>query len=330
MIVITGAAGFIGYNVLNSLRNLYDIVAVDNKIERLALWNAIRYDGHDNITYLNVEDSYLWLEFNAPKIERVIHLGARTDTMETDWKVLERLNLNYSKFIWNFCTENKIPLIYASSAAVYGDGTFRFSDDDDPNYEWDYYPLNQYGESKYLFDKWVVQDQIDREYGKENAPPVWQGLRFFNVYGPHEKHKGKMASVVYHFYNQIKETGGVKLFRSHKEFCEDGEQMRDFIYVRDIVNVIWFFLMKDNPSGIYNLGTGKARTYNDLARAVFHSLGIKENISYIDTPIEIRESYQYWTEAEMEKLKGIGYDTQFTRLEEGIDLYIKHLEEKNV
>ena len=182
-------------------------------------------------------------------------------------------------------------------------------------------PLNPYGWSKLKFDMWVLN--------QEEQPPFWAGLRFFNVYGPHEDHKGKMASVVYHLYNQIKETGGVKLFRSHKNECEDGEQMRDFIHIKDIVNVIFNFVMTDKESGIYNLGTGNARSYNDLARAVFKSLGIKENISYIDTPIEIRYSYQYFTEAEMDKLTKMGYRNNFTSLEEGIDLYIKHLENEN-
>ena len=318
MIIITGAAGFIGYNVLKSLIGMYDIVAIDNNIERLVIWNSIRKDGHENITYLTVEDSYLWLGLNHPKIEGVIHLGARTNTMETDIDVLNRLNLNYSKFIWNFCTENKIPLIYASSAAVYGEATFGFSEHLEPE---SLEPLNLYGESKLNFDAWVLD--------QKEQPPKWQGLRFFNVYGPHEDHKGKMASVVWHFYNQIKETGGVKLFKSHKYNCEDGEQMRDCIYVKDIINVIWWFLMTERESGIYNLGTGNARSYNDLASAVFYSLGKKENISYIDTPIEIRDSYQYFTEAEMGKIKRLGYRTKFTSLEEGINKYIMYLNNEN-
>ena len=322
MIVITGAAGFIGYNVFKSLKGLYDIVTVDN-VPHLRGVSNLTY--HDNVQHLTVEDSYLWLPFNASKIEYVIHLGARTDTTEKDEKIFQRLNLNYSKFIWNFCTENQIPLIYASSAAVYGDGTFRFSDDDDPTFEWDYFPLNPYGESKYWFDKWVVHEQVE----EEKTPPFWVGLRFFNVYGPYEDHKGRMASVAWHFYNQIKETGGVKLFRSHKEFCEDGEQMRDFIYVRDIVNVIFWFIMGNRKSGIYNVGTGKARSYNDLAKAIFRTLGKKENIEYIDIPEDIRDSYQYWTEAEMDKLLSIGYDYPFATLEYGIEDYIKILENEN-
>lgn len=323
MIVITGAAGFIGYNVLNSLRGLYEIVAVDNNIGRL-----IERE-HEGITYLSVEDSYLWLEFNAPRIEYVIHLGARTDTMETDVELFNRLNLNYSKFIWNFCSNHQVPLIYASSAAVYGDGGFDFSDKLDC--DWDYSPLNQYGESKYQFDIWV-RDQLNLDNDdcvEVNEPPFWAGLRFFNVYGPHEEHKGKMASVIWHLYHQIKETGGVELFRSHKYECDDGEQMRDFIYVNDIVKVIFHFVMTQKASGIYNLGTGYARSYNDLARAIFRCLGIKENISYIDIPIEIRDSYQYFTEAVMGKLKKIGYRNNFTSLEDGIELYIKYLENEN-
>ena len=312
MIVITGAAGFIGYNVLLSLRGLYDIVAVDNNIGRLVK------KGHQNITYLSVEDSYLWLQFNVSSIEYVIHLGARTDTTEKDEKIFDMLNVNYSKFIWSFCAEEKIPLIYASSAAVYGDGGSGFGDFIEPE---GLHPLNPYGWSKLQFDAWALDE--------DKTPPFWAGLRFFNVYGLHEDHKGRMASVVWHFYNQIKETGGVKLFKSHREDYLHGYQIRDFIYVRDIVNTIFWFMMGNRESGIYNLGTGRGRTYNDLAKAIFKSLGKEENISYIDMPEDIRDSYQYFTQAEMGKLRSIGYNKAFTSLEDGIDTYIKVLENEN-
>lgn len=313
MIVITGAAGFIGYNLLLSLRGMYDIVAIDNNIGRLV------ERGHENITYLSVEDSYLWLGMNVPRIEYIIHLGARTDTTEKDQEIFNRLNLTYSKFIWSFCAEENIPLIYASSAAIYGDGEFGFDDD---LVEDCLTPLNQYGWSKLLFDSWALD--------QEKKPPYWTGLRFFNVYGPHEDHKGRMASVVWHFYNQIKETGGVKLFKSHMDECEHGEQMRDFIFVRDIINVIfWFMLGNKKPSGIYNLGTGVARSYNDLAKAIFKSLGKETKIQYIDMPEDIRDSYQYFTEANIKSLRRNGYDKNFYGLEEGIDFYIKQLENEN-
>jgi len=317
MIVITGGAGFIGYNLVLKLKELYyDVVVIDNNIH-----NKI-FNFTAGVQYMTVEDSFLWLGFNKYQIDAVFHLGARTDTMESDVKIFNYLNLNYSKFIWNFCTEARIPLIYASSAAVYGNGDFGFDDEID----WGYYPLNPYGESKYWFDYWV-REQIDNE----NTPPFWTGLRFFNVYGNHESHKGKMASVIWHFYNQIKETGGVKLFKSHREDVLDGEQKRDFIHVDDVVNtIIWLYnFRRDIPSTIYNLGTGNARTYNDLATAVFKSLGKPVNISYIDTPIEIRNSYQYYTQAKMNKLCKQMHDCKFLSLEEGIDLYIKQLEYEN-
>lgn len=310
MIVITGAGGFIGFNVLlKSFYGMFDIIAVDNKINRLI------NRGLNNIKYLSVEDSYLWLQFNASAIKYVIHLGARTDTTEKNAEIFDRLNLNYSKFIWSFCAEEKIPLIYASSAAVYGDAELGFSERIEPE---GLYPMNPYGWSKLRFDAWAMD--------QNKTPPFWAGLRFFNVYGPYEDHKGRMASVVWHFYNQIKETGKVKLFKSHRDDYLHGYQIRDFIYVRDIVNVILWFFFGKHPSGIYNLGTGKGRTYNDLAKAIFKSLGKEENIEYIDIPEDIRDSYQYFTQAEMTKLRSIGYNIEFMSLEEGIDLYVKFLE----
>lgn len=316
MIVVTGGAGFIGYNLVFKLKEFYyDVVVIDNNIE-----NKI-FNLASGVQYMTIEDSFLWLGFNKYHIDAIFHLGARTDTMEKDVNVFNYLNFNNSKFIWNFCTEARIPLIYASSAAVYGNGDFGF--DDNMDVEWDYYPMNPYGESKYWFDHWV-REQID----EEKTPPFWAGLRFFNVYGNYESHKGKMASVVWHLYNQIKETGGVKLFRSHRDDVKDGEQMRDFIHVNDVVNtMIWLYLFrKDIPSDIYNLGTGKARTYNDLARAIFKSLDIPVNVSYIDTPIEIRDSYQYYTQAKMNKLCELTFGCNFMSLEEGINMYISQLE----
>ncbi len=311
-VVITGAGGFIGFNVLKSFYKLFNIVAIDNNVSRMVNFTK----DFNGITYLSVEDSYLWLEFNAPTIDYVIHLGARTDTTEKDERIFNRLNLNYSKFIWNFCSEENIPLIYASSAAVYGDGANGFSEDLMP---FEYYPLNPYGRSKLDFDIWNEQ--------QSKKPPYWAGLRFFNVYGPYENHKGRMASVVWHFYNQIKKTGDVKLFKSYINPIAHGEQMRDFIYVRDVVNVIFHLFMGGKDSGIYNLGTGRARTYNDLARAIFKSLGKEENILYIDMPEDIRNSYQYFTEAKMGKLRGeIGEQFRFIPLEEGIEKYINLLE----
>ena len=319
MIVVTGGAGFIGYNLIKKLQELgyIDIVVVDNNIHE-KMFNLA-----PNVQYMTVEDSYLWLPFNKYQIDVVFHLGARTDTMEKDEKIFNRLNLGYSTFVMSLCAEANVPLIYASSAAVYGDGENGFRDDENIC---DLRPLNPYGWSKAYFDSVATVYEL-----MGIAPDHWFGFRFFNVYGNHEQHKGAMASVIWHFYNQIKETDGVKLFRSHVDWCDDGEQKRDFIYVDDVVNVlIWAYNFKKNtPSGIYNLGTGTARTYNDLARAIFKSLGKQENISYIDTPLAIRDSYQYYTCAEMNKLKEQMLWGGFKTLEEGIDLYIKQLENEN-
>lgn len=327
MIVVTGGAGFIGQNLVEKLIELghQDIVIIDNCLKRMMSMERELHDLPNILVYLTVEDSYLWLEFNRYDIDVVYHLGARTDTMEKDEKIFEHLNLNYSKLIWNFCSDYDIPLIYASSAATYGDGEDGF-DDEEPILNLK--PLNPYGDYKHYFDMYALGNSIGFE---EHQPSFWAGLKFFNVYGNYEDHKGAMASVIWHLYHQIKETGAVKLFRSHVDFCEDGEQKRDFIYVDDIVKImiLLYDIRHIVPSDIYNLGTGTARTYNDLAKAIFKSLGKQENILYIDTPLEIRDSYQYYTRAKMNKLLETISGYNFLTLEEGIDLYIKQLEYEN-
>lgn len=255
-----------------------------------------------------------FLEVNERRIQFVIHLGARTDTAEQDSAVFDRLNLEYSKEVWRICTQYQIPLIYASSAATYGGGEHGFSDEHTliPRLE----PLNPYGESKQAFDLWVL--------AQETQPFFWAGLKFFNVYGPNEYHKGRMASVIFHAFHQIQQTGKLKLFRSHRNDYRDGGQLRDFIYVKDVTDVIFHLMQSRSGSAVYNLGTGKARTFEDLGKAVFAALDKPAVIEYIDIPSDIREAYQYYTQADMEKLRKQGYDKPFTELEAGIEHYVKN------
>ena len=320
MIVVTGGAGFIGFNLVKRLIKLgyNDIVVIDNNYPKKS-FNKFFH----NVKYLNVEDSYIWLPFNKYEIEVIFHLGARTDTMEMNEKFFKRLNLNYSKFIWNLCSEVDIPLIYASSAATYGDGQDGFNDEDSIN---NLKPLNPYGWSKHNFDLHVLDDTLTK-----SKPSFWYGLKFFNVYGNHEQHKGSMASVIWHLYLQIKQTGKVNLFKSNFYLYENGEQRRDFIHVDDIVNIlINIYENKINiPSNIYNLGTGTARTYNDLAKEIFNVLGKEPSISYIDIPMVIKDSYQSYTKAKMDKLLKFIPNYKFISLEKGIQLYIKQLEDEN-
>lgn len=265
------------------------------------------------------EDFIEWLEASESMVEFVFHFGARTDTAEQDLEVLTSLNLDYSKDIWRICAKFQIPLIYASSAATYGAGDWGYSDSHECVSRLQ--PLNPYGVSKNDFDKWVLQ--------QERAPYYWAGLKFFNVYGPNEYHKGRMASVIFHAYRQIKESGKLKLFKSHREGIADGEQKRDFVYVMDVVEACIFLMHHRKNSGIYNLGSGNARSFNDLAVAVFNALNMPVNIEYIDTPVDIRNAYQYYTCAEMTKLKSIGFHHAFNSLESGVDDYVKNYLEKN-
>ncbi len=312
MIIITGAAGFIGSCLVRHLNELghSDLVLVDN------FGRADKNLNLDNKSFRVQVDRTVfiesWLAENAEDIRFVFHLGARTDTTEMDVPLFNRLNLDYSKTVWQICVKHQIPLVYASSAATYGDGALGYSDAHDlpPKLQ----PLNPYGHSKNDFDKWAL--------AQSTPPPFWSGLKFFNVYGPNEYHKGRMASVIYHCYHQVKKTGEMKLFRSHKSGIQDGHQQRDFIYVKDVVKVCAFLMAQQKHSGIYNLGTGKARTFLDLASHTFLAMGLSPNISFIDTPVDIRATYQYFTEAKMGKLMGIGYDNPFSSLEDGIGEYV--------
>jgi ADP-L-glycero-D-manno-heptose 6-epimerase len=314
MIIVTGSAGFIGSCLVTKLNNkgIKDILLVDD---------FSKHDKNRNIlnkTYsykIDRHDFFEWLKENNKDTELIFHIGARTDTTEFNMQVFDELNLNYSKHVWEACVKFGIPLIYASSAATYGDGKLGYEDDHNiiPLLQ----PLNPYGVSKNEFDKWVLI--------QKSQPPFWYGLKFFNVFGPNEYHKGRMASVVYHAFRQIESgtTGSVKLFRSHNPEYKDGEQLRDFIYVKDVVDVLFFLMEHKEGSGIYNLGTGQARTFLDLVNAVFHALNKTPDIEFIDTPVDIREKYQYFTEARMQKLRSLGYSKPFYSLESGIEEYVQ-------
>jgi ADP-L-glycero-D-manno-heptose 6-epimerase len=313
MIVITGAAGFIGSCLLTKLNNVgyKDIVLVDNFSNGSKNINIV---GKSYSALVDRFEFFSWLNNNHEEVEFVFHIGARTDTTEFCVEVFDKLNLNYSKEMWQSCAKFGIPLVYASSAATYGMGENGYEDNHDiiPSLK----PLNPYGESKNNFDIWALQQT-------EN-PPFWAGLKFFNVYGPNEYHKGRMASVVYHAYHQIEETGGMKLFRSHNPAFEDGKQLRDFVYVKDVVKVCLFFLLNQKHSGIYNLGTGEARSFLDLVTNVFQSMRLQPKIEFVDTPLDIRDKYQYFTEAKMDKLRAAGYEIPFCSIEEGVSEYVEN------
>lgn len=319
MIVITGAAGFIGSALVTKLNNenFKDLVLVDD------FSNEQKNKNIDN-KYFSIKihrDIFpQWLKLNHKFVEFIFHLGARTDTTEFNYEILERLNTNYSKTLWQFSIEYGLPIIYASSAATYGNGELGYKDDDNIVYQLK--PLNPYGISKNEFDKWAIS--------QKQKPYFWAGLKFFNVYGPNEYHKKRMASVIFHSYNQIQATGKIKLFKSHRKGVANGEQKRDFIYVKDVCDVLFFLMNNRKNSGIYNLGTGKARSFNDLAKSIFKVLKIKENIEYIDTPEDIRDKYQYFTQADMNKLRSIGYTKPFTSLEQGINDYVSNYLIKNL
>ncbi|WP_439559301.1 ADP-glyceromanno-heptose 6-epimerase [Dyadobacter sp.] len=313
MIIVTGAAGFIGSGLISRLNQdgFKNIIAVDDfsKIEK-----AENLEGKIIKERVERDALFSWIDANSRDIEFIFHIGARTDTTEFDKNIFDELNVNYSKSIWEKCVAYQVPLVYASSAATYGLGELGYDDDETTLSQLK--PLNPYGDSKNEFDIWALQ--------QEKKPIFWVGLKFFNVYGPNEYHKGRMASVIFHAYNQIKATDKMKLFRSHNPDFKDGEQMRDFIYVKDLIDVCIYFMHHRKNSGIYNLGTGQARTFKDLVLSTFAAMDKTPDISYIDTPEDIRDKYQYFTEANMNKLRTIGYDKPFTSLEEGVSDYVKN------
>jgi ADP-L-glycero-D-manno-heptose 6-epimerase len=373
--LVTGAAGFISSCMVQYLneKGYENLIIVDDfgVEEKRSNWEGKKFKA-----IIERYNLFNWLEQHNPKISFVIHLGARTDTTEFDYAIHQELNVEYSQNVWKYCTDKQIPLIYASSAATYGSGESGY---DDTKQIENLHPLNPYGISKNEFDKWALQ--------QKQSPPFWAGLKFFNVYGPNEYHKGRMASVIFQAFNQIKKDGVVKLFKSHKQGFEDGKQLRDFVYVKDVVKVIgWMMeqckmtndrsqfaeknkmtddsldLTEENSkelfsnshsssvncqqssvipqpstlnrhpssanrhvsSGIYNLGTGTARTFEDLVKATFAGLDMQPNIQYINMPQDIRDKYQYFTEARMQKLRDAGYANDFYSLEEGVNDYVRN------
>jgi ADP-L-glycero-D-manno-heptose 6-epimerase len=313
VIVVTGAMGFIGSGFVSYLNQHghQDILVVDDFYQWLKEKNLSNKRIHDWVH----RDLFLnYFEKLASQVEVVFHLGARTDTISDDKKVFDELNLNYSKAIWGICTRFSIPMIYASSAATYGDGTQGF--DDDHAKTKTLKPLNAYAQSKQDFDLWALE--------QSKTPPYWYGLKFFNVYGPNEYHKGRMASVIFHAFHQIQHSGALKLFKSHRDDFTDGGQQRDFIYVKDVHEMCYSIYKQKPASGLYNTGTGKARTFADLGKASFAALNTPVNIEYIDMPADLRDKYQYFTEANMSKWKSANLPLPATSLEDGVTDYIKN------
>jgi ADP-L-glycero-D-manno-heptose 6-epimerase len=311
VIAITGAAGFIGSFLVGYLNQLgfenlilIDDFSNDKKVKNLT--------GKKYLHKVHREQFFDWVKSHEDAIRYVFHLGARTDTTEMDYAVHKKWNLDYSKQVWEFCVGADIPLVYASSAATYGNGEFGYKDSHDVVRSLQ--PLNPYGRSKNEFDIWALE--------QKSTPPFWAGVKFFNVYGPNEYHKGRMASVIFHAYNQIRETGSVRLFRSHRPDYNDGEQMRDFVYVKDVVKMCTWLMMEQPENGLFNIGSGKARSFKDLVNSIFNTLDLPSNIEFVDTPADIRDKYQYFTEADMNKIREAGYTESFHTLEEGVGDYV--------
>lgn len=313
MIVITGAAGFIGSGLVRHLNQAgrVNLVLVDDfsRDDKKPNWSNERY-----IARVDRRHFVEWLNRCHADVEWVYHLGARTDTAEQSVELFNELNLNYSKAVWECCTQHGIPLVYASSAATYGLGEQGYVDSHDCVESLK--PLNPYGRSKNDFDRWVLSQKA--------TPPNWYGLKFFNVYGPHEEHKGRMASVIFHAFHQIQKTGSMKLFRSHRPDVADGMQQRDFIHVADVLSICHFFQLQKPENGLYNVGTGQARSFLDLVTNTFRAMQLEPSIQFIDTPADIRDTYQYFTEADMRKLLAAGYNIPFKSLEDGVEDYVQN------
>lgn len=313
MIIVTGALGFIGSALIGELlRNGYgQIVAVDDFSRTEKLPNL----QDKNILHRISRTDFLnWVPSHARDIQFIFHIGARTKTNEFDLQVLQDLNVNYTKELWRMCTQYSIPFIYASSAATYGNGDNGF--DDDPQKRTSLQPMNPYGNSKQEVDLWISE--------QTQTPPFWAGFKFFNVFGANEYHKDRMASVVFHAFHQIQESGRMRLFKSYRSDYENGEQRRDFVYIKDVLRVLLHFMENRKNSGIYNLGSGRSHTFLQLAQGVFKALDATEAIDFIEMPEDIRDNYQYYTQASMQRIKDAGYTHDFWNFEEAIADYVQN------
>lgn len=312
-LLITGACGFIGNRIVRTLlqQDKTDLILVD---ARSYLHTRDCAKGMDGLPFIDRAELFDRLPGLAG-VDAVLHLGACTDTGQTDEAYMEKWNTGYTKKLWQWCAEKKVSLVYASSAATYGRGEHGYSDDH--ALIAGLQPLNLYGRSKHDFDLWALKES--------RTPPAWHGLKFFNVYGPGENHKDRMASTIYHGFHEIQKTGKMTLFKSHRDGIPDGQQKRDFVFVDDAVRLCLFCLERKPASGIYNCGTGEARSFLDLAHALFQALRLEPKIEWVPTPERFRSGYQYFTQADMSKAGKAGYDAAFTSLEEGVAQYVRWL-----
>ena len=317
MIIVTGAAGFIGSAFVWQLNTMgIEDIIVSDKLRTEDKWlNLAKRKYYD---WVDKDELFNYLETTDEKITAIIHMGACSATTEKDMDFLMDNNYEYTKKLWDYAIKKDAVFIYASSAATYGDGELGYNDEIDLEGHTALRPLNKYGYSKKIFDVWALK--------QKKTPKKWFGLKFFNVYGPQEYHKGRMASMVFHTFNQYNAEKGVKLFKSHKEGYKDGYQLRDFVYIKDVTNVMYFLMKEEGaPNGVYNLGTGGARAFYELAKLTVESMnGDANGIKFVDMPEDLRGKYQYFTEAKMEKLKKAGYNAGFTSLEEGIKDYVQN------
>jgi ADP-L-glycero-D-manno-heptose 6-epimerase len=319
MILITGGAGFIGSNLVAALSNkpnlpkivIVDRFGIDDKWKNLAK--------HLVYEIINPDQLQLFLSKHENSLECIFHLGAISSTTEKDVDLILQNNFNLSLHLWKWCTSHNVPFIYASSAATYGNGDHGFEDNSTLHDLSKLRPLNPYGWSKHLFDKCIMSEL---ERGGAH-PPQWAGLKFFNVYGPNEIHKGNQSSLVAQMHPHIAKNEPAILFKSHQDDTKDGEQSRDFIWIDDCIDIMLWFYKNNHVSGLFNVGTGQARSFKDLATIIFHALDREPHIEYVDTPINIRDQYQYFTKASTQKLKNVGYDKPFTSLEDGVTQYVK-------